>query len=273
MLTYQCDKGESAAEVLHSPLKRNKKAREDRQVLSENEFHVKNIDCLIGLTELSDVCVDLVVTDPPYNIGSHMKSRGSGIHRLRENHFSTCDWDNICEAEWLYNMDKMATELFRVVKNGGAVVVFMSIIKVGSIKDIFEKAGFYYKTTGIWHKTNPMPRNMNLSFINSTESWVYFTKGKPSGKFNNDKKAIHDFFETGLTPASEKKHGKHPTQKPLKLIESLIKLLSDEGDVILDPFLGSGTTAVAAKKLNRRFFGFELESEYITIAEKRLKDI
>ncbi|GAC11826.1 DNA methylase [Paraglaciecola chathamensis S18K6] len=199
-----------------------------------------------------------------------MKSRGSGVHRLRENHFSICDWDNVDEDVWEQHMLELAEELFEKVKTGGAVVVFMAIIKVQTLKKIFEKAGFYYKTTGIWHKKNPMPRNMNLTFINSTESWLYFTKGKPSGTFNNDGKAIHDYFETGLTPKSEKAFGKHPTQKPLKLMSHLVSLLSNKGDVVCDPFCGSGTSLLAAKNLGRNYVGFDLNEEYLSITQKRL---
>lgn len=233
---------------------------------------LKNVDCINGIRELDSELVDLVLTDPPYNIGGHMKSRGSGVHRLRENHFSTCSWDNLSDNAWIENMESLAHELERVVKKNGALIVFMSILKVGIVKNIFENAGFYYKTTGIWHKKNPMPRNMNLTFINSTESWLYFTKGKKSGKFNNELKPKHDFFETGLTPAGEKKHGKHPTQKPLRLMVEFIKLLSDKGDLVLDPFAGSGTSLLAAKLNERQYIGFELDINYINITEKRLKD-
>ena len=155
----------------------------------------------------------------------------------------------------------------------GAVIIFMSIIKVESIIEIAQKAGFYYKTTGIWHKTNPMPRNMNLTFVNSTEAWVYLIKKGPSGTFNNNGKLLHDFIETGLTPKSEKKFGKHPTQKPEKLIQHFVEVLSNPNDLIIDPFMGSGTTAVVSKKCGRRFFGTELNSEYFDSACNRVKDV
>ena len=124
--------------------------------------------------------------------------------------------------------------------------MFMSIIKVETIIRLAEKHGFYYKTTGIWHKTNPMPRNMNLHFINSTEAWIYFTYKKHTGTFNNEGIAIHDFFETSVTPAGEKRHGKHPTQKPVQLLEKFVKLLTNENDVVFDPFCGSGTFPIEA---------------------------
>lgn len=235
------------------------------------ESQIINTDCLSGLERLEDSSVSLVLTDPPYNIGGHMKSRGSGVHRLRENHFSVCDWDNIDDSLWKALMQEFAENLYAKVKVGGAVVIFMAVIKVETIKGIFESAGFYYKTTGTWHKTNPMPRNMKLSFINSTESWIYFTKGKPSGTFNNDGKPFHDFIETSLTPLSEKRFGKHPTQKPLKLMMHFIKLLSNKDEFVLDPFCGTGTTLLAAKKLERFYIGYDMNEEYIEIANNRIK--
>lgn len=229
-------------------------------------------DCVEGLKSLQADSINLVLTDPPYNLGHHMKARGSGVHRLRSNHFSICDWDNIDEPTWEKNMQDLAEQLYRVVKSGGAVVMFMSVLKVGVIKTIFESAGFYYKTVGTWHKTNPMPRNMNLSFVNSTESWVYFTKGKVSGTFNNNGSVMHDFVESGLTPKSEKKFGKHPTQKPLKILKHFITLLSNNGESVLDPFFGSGSTLVAAKQLNRRYIGIEIDQEYSEITRLRLEE-
>jgi site-specific DNA-methyltransferase (adenine-specific)/modification methylase len=117
-----------------------------------------------------------------------------------------------------------------------------------------------------------MPRNKNLHFINSTESWLYFTKITKTGVFNNKDRTIHDFFESGLTPSSEKLYGGHPTQKPTALLDHLISILSNEGDTILDPFMGSGSTGVSAKKLRRNFIGIEIDKEYVKVSKKRLKE-
>lgn len=230
-------------------------------------------DCLEITKALPDQCIDLVLTDPPYNIGQHMKSRGSGVHRLRSNHFSTCAWDNMDEESWRISMTNLTTELFRVTRVGGSVLLFMSILKVETIKNIFEKAGFYYKTTGVWHKKNPIPRNMNINFLNSTEVWLYFVKGKATGTFNNQGRALHDFLETSLTPMSEKLYGKHPTQKPLSLMSFFIQTLSNEQDTIFDPFTGSGTSLVAASQLGRHFIGVEFEVEYFELTKRRLAGV
>ncbi|WP_279401700.1 DNA-methyltransferase [Piscibacillus salipiscarius] len=134
------------------------------------------------------------------------------------------------------------------------------------------KHKFYYKTTGVWHKTNPMPRNMNLHFINSTEGWIYFVNKGKTGTFNNKGKAIHDFIETSVIRGNEKKYGIHPTQKPEVLFEHFVNLLSNENDVILDPFMGSGTAGIVSKRLNRNFVGCEIDKEYFKIATNRIEE-
>ena len=146
----------------------------------------------------------------------------------------------------------------------------MSIIKVETIRNIAAAHKFYYKTVGIWHKTNPMPRNMNLQFVNSTESWLHFVNDATTGTFNNEGRVIHDFVETATINNSERKFGKHPTQKPLQVMNHFIGLLSNEDDVVLDPFMGSGSTGVSCELLNRKFIGIELSEEYYALAKNRI---
>jgi DNA modification methylase len=229
-----------------------------------------NENCITVLKRLRGGSVDLILTDPPYNLGNFMKSRATNLTALRENFFGAAGWDNLNDNEWETSMDDFFNEAARVVKIGGAVVVFMAIIKVETIIKIARKYKFYYKTTGIWHKTNPMPRNMHLHFINSTEAWVYFVNRKTTGTFNNEGKALHDYIECATAPLSERKWGKHPTQKPVKLMEFFIRTLTREGETVLDPFMGSGSTGVAALNLNRHFIGAEIDAEYFRISEQRI---
>ena len=228
-------------------------------------------DCIELLKRIDDETADLVLTDPPYNIGEFMQARAAGIHRMRDNFFVTAGWDNDSVDGWRTLMDAFFKESARVLKKGGSLVVFMAVIKVGEIIEIAQRNGFYYKTTGTWHKTNPMPRNMNLHYINSTESWVYFVRGKKTGVFNNEGKALHDFIETSVTPKSERAFGKHPTQKPVALMEHFVKTLTNPGDLVIDPFMGSGTTGVACNALERNFVGFEINEEYYEISKKRMQ--
>lgn len=236
------------------------------------EIKLYNNDCIAAMQNLEESSIDLIVTDPPYNLGNFMKSRDTNLNKMRDNFFGTAGWDNMDFDEWTESMDHFFESAGRVMKKGGSMIVFMAIIKVESIISLAEKHGFYYKTTGIWHKTNPMPRNMNLHFVNSTEAWIFFTYKTRTGTFNNNGAVLHDYVETSVTSNGERKYGKHPTQKPESLMRFFIDVLSNEHDWVLDPFLGSGTTGVVAKQSNRNFIGIELDKEYYEIASQRIKE-
>lgn len=231
-----------------------------------------NGDCLEALRSIDGDSVDLILTDPPYNLGLFMKERATNLKALRDNYFGAAGWDNLEYDQWNESMDSFFDEAARVMKPGGSMVVFMAVIKVESIIAQAVKHGFYYKTTGTWHKQNPMPRNMNLHFVNSTESWIYFTYGARVGTFNNEGKVVHDYFESPVTPKSERRYGKHPTQKPVALMDFFVEKLSNPGDLVLDPFMGSGSSGVSAIRNGRRFIGIELEETYYDIATNRIQD-
>lgn len=238
-----------------------------------SNIELYNDNCIDVMQTIQQSSVDFILTDPPYNLGKFMKDRQTNLKRMRENFFGAAGWDDLEYEEWLAHMEEFFEMSSKVLKKGGALLIFMSLLKVESIVRIAEKYGFYYKTTGIWHKLNPMPRNMNLHFINSTEGWIYFINNGRTGTFNNNGKPIHDFIETSLTPMNERKYGKHPTQKPEQLLEHFIKILSNENDIILDPFMGSGSTGKVAKQNNRNFIGVELSKEYFEIAKNRINEV
>lgn len=239
----------------------------------EKNYTIYQGSCIEAMSSMPSHSVDLILTDPPYNLGKFMKERATNLKRMRANYFGAAGWDDLDVETWVESMDAFFAEASRVIKVGGSMVVFMAIIKVETIIRLAEKYGFYYKTTGIWHKTNPMPRNMNLHFINSTEAWVYFTYKTRTGTFNNEGRAVHDFFETSVTPAGERTFGKHPTQKPVSLLSDLILLLSNEGDTVFDPFMGSGSTGVAALLHHRFFVGVDINEEYCNISRLRLERV
>lgn len=245
-------------------------SRSFRDEINSNGIRLINGDCLVSMDNIEDGSVDLLLTDPPYNLGLFMQERATNLKRMRENYFGAAGWDNLSSEDWAESMDGFFEEASRVVRKGGSAIVFMAVIKLETLIGLAQKHGFYYKTTGVWHKLNPMPRKMNLHFINSTESWVYFVNGAKTGTFNNEGRAIHDFYESSVTPKSEKEFGKHPTQKPIELMDHFVSLLSNPGDVVLDPFMGSGSTGVSAKELGRRFVGIELDEDYFDIAAKRM---
>ena len=230
-------------------------------------------DCLKVMKQLPDSCVDCIITDPPYNLGQFMHDRNTNLVKMRANQFAYAGWDNLDYKEWRLSMKKFLVECSRVLKKGGTLIVFMAVIKVSDIVNLSQGTKLYYKTTGVWHKTNPMPRNMNIHFVNSTESWIYFVNSDTSGTFNNEGKVVHDFLESSVCPLSEKKHGKHPTQKPLPLLARIILASTQENDWILDPFTGSSTTGIAASLLNRRFLGLDQEESFLEISKKRREEI
>ena len=235
-------------------------------------INLYNDNCIEAMKSIGDNTIDLIITDPPYNLGNFMKDRDTNLKKMRDNFFGDAGWDNMDFSEWSESMEQFFGSAARVMIKGGSIIVFMAIIKVETVIKLAEKYGFYYKTTGIWHKKNPMPRNMNLHFVNSTEAWIYFTYKTRTGTFNNNGAVLHDFVETSVTPNGERKYGKHPTQKPESLMRHFVDVLSNVDDNILDPFMGSGTTGVAAKKAGRNFIGIELSKEYFDMASQRIQE-
>ena len=236
-----------------------------------SEIILHNDDCLKAMSKIKKNSINLILTDPPYNLGNFMISRDTNLNKMRDNFFGTAGWDNLEYDEWADAMEQFFEQAARVLVKGASMIVFMAAIKVETTIKLAEKYGFYYKTTGIWHKSNPMPRNMNLHFVNSTETWLYFTYKTRTGTFNNNGIVLHDFIETSVAPLSERKYGKHPTQKPEVLMKHFVNVLSNENDWILDPFMGSGTTGVVSKRMCRNFIGVELDEEYFSIAKNRIE--
>lgn len=230
-------------------------------------------DCVKILKTIPDDSVDCIITDPPYNLGLFMHNRNTNLKKMRENQFAYAGWDNLEYKTWKKSMGNFMEQCARVSKKSASLIVFMSVLKVADIVELAQKYGYYYKTTGIWHKLNPMPRNMNIHFVNSTECWIYFIYKDTSGTFNNEGRVLHDYLESSVTPSSEKKFGCHPTQKPLKILNELILTLTNPNDIVLDPFMGSGSTCVSALLNDRRYIGIELNEEYYSIALKRIINI
>lgn len=230
-------------------------------------------DCIQIMRAIPEGSIDCIITDPPYNIGLFMHERNTNLKKMRDNQFAYAGWDNMDYKDWKKNMSKFLAQCARVMKKKGALIIFMSVLKVADIIKLATKLGFYYKTTGVWHKTNPMPRNMNLQFVNSTECWIYFIFKGTSGTFNNSGRVKHDFLESSVCPNSEKTYGKHPTQKPLKILEELIACVTNPNDIVLDPFMGSGSTCLASAKMGRKYIGVELDGNYFNVAKSRVENL
>lgn len=219
-----------------------------------------NRDSLQLMKEIPANSVDAIITDPPYNIS-------------RDNNFTTMGRAGIDFGEWDKDFDltswiKVAEPL---LKKGGNIVIFNSWKNMTNITKSLEENGFEVKDLIRWKKTNAMPRNRDRRFITDYEVAVWAVKKGGKWTFNR----LSDTYEIpeivgGLTPKSEKIEGGHPTQKPVYVMKWLIERLTNEGDVVLDPFMGSGTTGVACKNLNRKFIGVELDENYYNIAYNRI---
>lgn len=213
-----------------------------------------NMDYIEGIKNIDDNSIDLILTDIPYNISKTnnfetMKIKRTGVH------FG--EWDINFNEDNLYLLE-------RLIKKGGSLLIFHSMEQFLLLKNIFKNLTF--KDRIIWEKTNPMPRNRNRRWISNTEiiSW-YVKDNKWTFNRQNEK------YESSILKYPIEKKRYHPTQKNLKMIEYLLKIHSNENDIILDPFIGGGTTAIACINNNRNYIGFELNPEYYEIANKRIR--
>ena len=173
------------------------------------------------------------------------------------------DWDNNFTMEIL---EQFVNHYFRVLKNGGTLILFFDIWKITPLKEMMEKAGFKQIRFIEWIKTNPQPLNSKVNYLTNCReiALLGIKKSKPTfnSKYDN---AIYEF------PLQGGKKRFHPTQKSLLLFEELIKKHSNEEDMVLDTFLGSGTTAIAAKNTNRKYKGCEVSNEYYDKIIKELE--
>lgn len=233
---------------------------------------IYNCDCVNGMERIDDGSIDCVISDPPYNVGLSSIKRGYHMNSLRENNFVTAGWDNQSAEEWRNLIHTTFKGISKKVKIGGNIIIFCSALKIGEIYDMATKCGLYYKTAGVWHKTNPIPRNMNLQFVISNEFWVHFVNQKRTGTFNNEGKLLTDYYECSIPSNKERMMCKHPTQKPLAVIKRMIEVLTDKNDTVLDCFMGSGTTAVASVLTGRKFIGFEIDKNYFEAAQLRINE-
>jgi site-specific DNA-methyltransferase (adenine-specific) len=174
------------------------------------------------------------------------------------------DWDNEFTMEKLHLFMK---HFYRILKDGGSCIVFFDIWKLSYLKEMMEEEKFKQPRFIEWIKTNPQPINSNRNYLTNCREIALSGVKKGSSTFNSK-------YDNGIYkhPLQGGKWRFHPTQKSLPLFEDLIKKHSNEGDTVLDCFLGSGTTAVAAAKNNRKFIGCEMSEEYFKKSLDRLKD-
>jgi DNA modification methylase len=224
-------------------------------------------DCILELPKIDSNTVDLVIIDPPYLI-----SKDSNFKKISENTSDEMrvkynisidfgDWDKT-ELDWNF----LFSEFSRVLKKGGTLIVFYDIWKSTEIKESANSFGFNQPRVCGWIKTNPVPINSKLNYLsNATEYFFTFVKGKKP-TFNSE--YDNGFYKHPICHGKERY--KHPTQKPLSLIKELISKHSNSGDLVLDTFAGTGTTAHACLELNRDFIVIEKDVEYYEIIDQRI---
>lgn len=233
-------------------------------LFTDNNIEVSQDDCFEYLNTIEDESVDLVLTDPPYTI-SRKTNFSLGVSTYKEGYkYSLLNKEF---GEWdkkVIDLSTVCNEFYRVLRDGGTAIIWYDLWKITNLHTEMTNAGFSYIRLIIWQKTITMPVNSKVNYLtNSREIAVLGVKGK-NATFNSEyDKGIYEYPLVGRG-----RH--HPTQKPLLLFRDLIRKHSNEGDLVIDPFLGSGTTAVAANIENRRFKGCEKDEKWVKISKKRI---
>tara|TARA_R110001606_G_C15116508_1_gene621566 strand:+ start:34 stop:696 length:663 start_codon:yes stop_codon:yes gene_type:complete len=213
-------------------------------------------DCLELMATIPDGSVDMVLTDPPYRvISGGNKSAQRPVGMLSANDGKIFKHNNIEFSDYL-------PEIYRVMAVRSHLYLMINLVNLESAMGCVREAGFKIHNLLVWQKNNVTP---NRWYMKNVEYVIFARKGKARSIFNPSSKTCHSFNNVNRGRV-------HPTQKPVELMQHYIENSSEVGDTILDPFMGSGSTGVAAKNLNRKFIGIELDEEYFEIAKDRISD-
>ena len=215
---------------------------------------IYNMDCIDGMKLIEDNSIDLIVTDPPYLIDYQTNRRKRNNEKISAKIIGDTDFELI---------EKYIQDCNRIMKENTALYMFCSFDKIELFKLELQKY-FKIKNMIIWEKNNGTVGDLEAQFQKKYEIMFLVNKGRK--KFNG--KRITDVWK--FSKVTEKQRI-HSNQKPIELINQCIVKHSNENEVVFDGFMGSGTTAVSAYNLNRKFIGFELDKEYFDIASLRIK--
>jgi len=249
----------------------------------ETKSKIVNGDSLKELKKIPDETFDLVFADPPYNLqlknelSRPDQSKVSAVNDKWDQFENFKKYDEFT-FEWL-------SECKRVLKKNGAIWVIGSYHNIFRVGYTIQNLGFWILNDVIWNKNNPMPNFRGTRLTNAHETLIWASKSEKSKyTFNyqslkclNDDLQMRSNWNLPICSGTErlKKNGKkiHSTQKPEALLHRILLATTNKNDLVLDPFLGSGTTAEVAKKLGRKYYGIEKEKTYFKAVEQRLKDI
>lgn len=246
--------------------------------------YITNSSCLVEgdtfkvLKKIKSNSIDMIFADPPYFLSNGGISVSSGKQVL----VNKAKWDEGYSTKMKYQFNvRWIRECKRVLKDDGTIWISGTMHNIYSVGYALEILGFKIINNITWRKLNPPPNLACRSFTHSTETILWAKKENKKSKHTynyrlmksmNDDKQMKDVWEGPLTSKKEKSHGKHPTQKPEYLLERIILASTKENDMILDPFCGTSTTGVVARKLGRSYIGVDNEFEYIEISKKRLME-
>ena len=230
-------------------------------------------DCLDFLDNLKEGSIDCIWTDPPY----FLSNGGTTCKGGKQVSVNKGEWDRLQNIETMHQFNtNWLTKCYRILKPGGTIWVSGTHHNIHSIGFAMQTIGYKTLNNLVWEKTSPPPNLACNCFTHSYETIVFASKGKGYTfnydwlKTTNGGKQQKDIIRFGRPSKDEKSCGKHPTQKPLSLVRYCLRASTNPGDKVLDPFMGSGTTGVAAIGLELDFFGCERELEYFQLAKQRI---
>ncbi|MCI7364804.1 MULTISPECIES: DNA-methyltransferase [Campylobacter] len=229
-----------------------------------NRYEIFNTDafCWIENALEKEIKVNHIITDPPYNISkknnfSTMKNPRQGVD------FGLWD-NNFALLEWIEKFSK-------ILDQNGSFIVFCSYKFISDICKVCKSSNLEIKDILVWQKNNPMPRNTNRRYVQDMEFALWAVKKGAKWTFNKTDNLPYLRSLYKFPVVAGKERTSHPTQKSLALMSEIIKIHTNSNDIILDPFMGSGSTGVAAVMANRYFIGIEKDKNYFEIAKNRLE--
>jgi len=232
----------------------------------KNQYKLKLGNSHDLIKKIPDKSIDLIFTDPPYNLSPYSTGNIKLSWRKEINN-DLAEWDkkDFKPTNWV-------KEFKRILKPTGNIFAFTSYNLIGKWHEAFDSEFNTFQFM-IWHKTNPVPKVLKAGFLNSCEMIVCMWDKGHTWNFLGQKE-MHNFIESPICMGVERlKNPNHPTQKPLKVLKHVVRIASKERDLIFDPFMGVGSTGAAALEMNRRFIGFEIDEKYFNAASKRLLNI